>query len=120
MKLGGMVHILLPKAPHKCDSDEKYADTGTRKLVGELIAKGAKKERLVAKLVGGAQMFPNLSLSISDIGNHNIDEVKKTLKELGVKLVAEETQGNRGRSAYLNTENGSVTIETAFSATKTI
>jgi len=120
MKMGGIVHVLLPKAPHNCDSDEKYADTGTKKLVKELLAKGASKERLVAKLVGGAQMFPSLSLSVSDIGRHNIEEAKRILKDIGVKIVSEDTQGNRGRSAYLNTENGRVIIETAFSPTKTI
>ena len=120
LRIGGVVHALLPKAPAKCDSDEKYADTGTRKLVKELMAKGAAKERLVAKLVGGAQMFSNLNLSISDIGKHNVVEAKKTLKELGIRLISEDTEGNRGRSAYLNTENGRVTIETAFAPTKTI
>jgi len=120
LKIGGVIHALLPKAPANCDSDEKYVDTGTRKLVKELMAKGAIKERLVAKLVGGAQMFSNLSLSISDIGKHNVVEAKKTLKELGIRLIAEDTEGNRGRSAYLSTESGRVTIETAFAPTKTI
>lgn len=120
LKIGGIVHVLLPRAPHNCDSDEKYADTGTKKLVKEMLAKGASKERLCAKLVGGAQMFPSLSLSVSDIGRHNVDEAKRVLKELGIKLVSEDTKGNRGRSAYLNTDNGRVTIETAFSPTKVI
>lgn len=120
LKIGGIVHALLPKAPHNCDSDEKYADTGTKKLVKELMAKGATKERLLAKIVGGAQMFPSLSLSVSDIGRHNIDEAKRTLKDLGIKLVSEDVAGNRGRSAYLNTENGRVMIETAFAPIKTI
>jgi len=120
LKIGGIVHALLPTAPHNCDSEEKYADTGTKKLVKELMAKGATKERLFAKIVGGAQMFPSLSLSVSDIGRHNIDEARRTLKDLGIKLVSEDVAGNRGRSAYLNTENGRVMIETAFAPIKTI
>lgn len=120
LKIGGIVHVLLPKAPKNCDSDEKYADTGARKLVKELISKGATKERLVAKLVGGAQMFSSLNLSISDIGRQNVEEVKKTLRELGIRVVSESIEGNRGRSAYLNTENGSVVVETAFAPSKII
>lgn len=120
LRLGGLVHVLLPKAPNKCECEEKYADTGTRKLLKELFAKGATRERLVAKLVGGAQMFTNLSLSVSDIGKHNLVEVKKTLKELGIRLISEDTEGHRGRSAYLDTENGRVKVETAFSPTRTI
>ena len=120
VRLGGIVHVLLPKAPNNCGSHEKYADTGTRKLVNELLAKGATKGRLVAKLVGGAQMFTNLNLSISDIGKHNLEEAKKTLRELGVRLVSESTEGNRGRSAYLDTQTGKVTVETSFAPTKVI
>jgi len=120
LKIGGIVHVLLPKAPNKCDCEEKYADTGTKKLVREMLARGATKERLVAKLVGGAQMFTTLSLSVSNIGNHNVVEARRVLQELGIKIVSEDVEGNRGRSAYLNPENGRVTVETAFAATRTI
>lgn len=120
LKIGGIVHVLLPKAPRNCEVEEKYADTGTKKLIRELTAMGVSKERLVAKLVGGAQMFSNLSLAVSDIGSHNCTEAKKALREHGIRVVAEDTAGKRGRSAYLNTENGKVTVETAFSPTKVI
>lgn len=120
LRMGGIVHVLLPKAPKDCECEEKYADTGTRKLIREMIAKGASKDRLVAKLVGGAQMFANLNLSISDIGSHNCAEARKALRENAIRIVAEETAGKRGRSAYLDTRSGKVTVETAFSPTKVI
>jgi len=120
LKIAGIVHVLLPKAPAKYEAEEKYADTGTKKLARELVARGAAKERLVAKLVGGAQMFSNLNLAISDIGRGNCTEAKKTLRELGIRVVAEDVEGTRGRSAYLNAETGKVIVETAFSPTRTI
>jgi len=120
LRMGGIVHVLLPKAPANCEVEEKYADTGTRKLIREMLARGASRQRLVAKLVGGAQMFSNLNLSISDIGSHNCEQARKTLGENAIRIVAEDTAGKRGRSAYLNTENGRVTVETAFSPTKVI
>ena len=120
LRIGGIVHVLLPKAPAKCLTEEKYADTGTRKLVHELVAKGATKERLVAKLVGGAQMFSNLNLSISDIGKANLSEARKALRDLGIRIVAEDVEGKRGRSAYLSSDTGKVVVETAFSPTRTI
>ena len=119
-KIGGLVHVLLPKAPNPCTIEEKYADTGTKKLLNELIARGAKKEMIVAKLVGGAQMFPNLNLSIADIGKHNCWEARRTLRQLGIHVVAHDTEGNRGRSAYLDTETGRVRVDTAFAPTKVI
>jgi len=119
-RIGGVAHVLLPKSPIKCDSEGKYADTGTRMLVKEMLNHGAKKERLVAKLVGGAQMFPNLNLSIANIGRENIMTVRKILRELVIRIVAEDLEGNRGRSAYFETSDGHVTVKSAFAPVKVI
>ncbi len=113
-RVGGIVHVLLPKAPHECDLAEKYADTGTRSLVKEMTLNGAGKERLIAKLVGGADMFKNLNLSVSNIGHLNIVSARDALKDLNIRIVAEDTEGDRGRSAWLDSSNGSVTIQRAF------
>jgi len=119
-RIGGVVHVLLPKSPIKCDSEEKYADTGTRKLVKEMLNHGAKKERLVAKLVGGAQMFPNLNLSIADIGRQNSMIIRNILRELMIRIVAEDLGGVRGRSSYFDTSDGHVTIKAAFEPVKVL
>jgi chemotaxis protein CheD len=120
IKTGGIVHVLLPHAPTKCDREEKYADTGTRKLVKEMIGHGVKKERLVAKLIGGAQMFPGLNLAIANIGRENSMCARSVLREHNIRIVAEDLEGNRGRSAYFDSVTGHVTIRTAFSPTKVI
>src|SRR5512136_1261955 len=73
-KIGGMVHVLLPKAPAKCQNEEKYADSGIKKLYARVLERGAFKETLVAKLIGGAQMFTNLNIAIANIGRENIRE----------------------------------------------
>ncbi|HIH00958.1 TPA: chemotaxis protein CheD [Thermoplasmata archaeon] len=119
-KIGGVLHALLPRKPAKKDPDPKYTDSGIKILYDEIVSKGAKKRKLIAKLVGGAQMFPNLDLGISDIGTENIREARKTLQSLGVEVVSEEVKGNKGRSAYYSLETGDVTIRTAFSADKVI
>ena len=120
IRTGGIVHVLLPHAPAKCDREEKYADTGTRKLVKEMIGCGVKKERLVAKLVGGAQMFPGLNLAIANIGRENSMGARSALREHNIRVVAEDLEGNRGRSAYFDSATGQVTIKTAFLPTKVI
>ncbi len=120
IKLGGVVHILLPRAPLRVENEGKYADTGVKKLFRDMIAKGAKKDRIRAKLVGGAQMFANLNVQISDIGGDNCREVKRVLRELGIKIIAEDLQGNRGRSATFDLFDGHVLIKTAFADARTI
>jgi len=120
IRTGGIVHVLLPHAPTRCDNEGKYADTGTRKLVKEMIGYGVKKERLVAKLVGGAQMFPGLNLAIANIGRENSMGARSALREFNIRIVAEDLEGNKGRSAYFDSATGQVTIKTAFLPTKVI
>ena len=119
-RTGGIVHVLLPHAPTRCDREEKYADTGTEKLVKDMLDCGVRKERLVAKLVGGAQMFPGLNIAIANIGRENSMTVRSVLREHNIRVVAEDLEGNRGRSAYFDSATGRVTIKTAFAPTKTI
>jgi chemotaxis protein CheD len=117
-KVGGVAHALLPRAPLGTRTPLKYADTAVRRLFEEMLAKGAKKEQLRAKLVGGAQMFPNLNIKVSDIGKQNCEEAKKALRQLGVRVAAEDTQGTRGRSATFDLETGRVSISTAFAESR--
>lgn len=113
-KVGGVVHVLLPRAPKEAKVPTKYADTAIKRLLQEMLVKGAKREQLRAKLVGGAQMFPNLSIKVSDIGKENCEECKKALRLLGIRLAGEDTLGTRGRSATFDLETGTVSITTAF------
>jgi chemotaxis protein CheD len=114
-RVGGVVHTLLPRAPRGTKTPGKYADTAVKVLLDEVLRKGARRDQLRAKLVGGAQMFPNLNIKVADIGKENIEEAKKALKGLGIRLAAEDTHGTRGRSATFDLETGRVSISTAFS-----
>lgn len=119
-KVGGIVHVLLPKAPSAPDTEEKYADTGTRKLIREMSVNGAHRERLTAKLVGGAQMFKTLNLQIANIGHYNVQEARRALKDNAIRVVAEDTEGDRGRSAYFDSATGRVTVKKTFAPTRII
>jgi len=119
-KIGGIVHVLLPKAPPNCQNEEKYADSGIRKLFKRVLERGAVRDTVVAKLIGGAQMFTNLNIAIANIGKENIRESRNTLRLLGIKIVAEELEGNRGRSAHFDSTTGKVMVRTAFGSTRTM
>ena len=119
-RVGGMVHVLLPKAPPKVDVEGKYADTGVRRLVREMTINGASKDRVVAKLVGGAQMFKNLNVQVANIGRFNVLEARKALRELQIRIVAEDIEGDRGRSARLDSATGQVTVQKVFSPTRVL
>jgi len=97
-KIGGLAHILLPNDTSGGASPEKYADTAIPLLVNRLIKEGAKKEFMSAKIAGGASMFKfQANVSLGQIGDRNIEESKKSLEKLGIKLLEEDVGGNAGR-----------------------
>ncbi|MCD6550715.1 chemoreceptor glutamine deamidase/glutamate methylesterase CheD [Thermotoga sp.] len=105
--VGGMAHVMLPDSGGKTDKPGKYADTAIETLVKELEKLGAKRSRLEAKIAGGASMFESKGMNI---GQRNVEAVKKHLKEHGVKLVAEDTGGNRARSVEYNIATGKLLV----------
>lgn len=57
IKLGALVHIMLPERVNSDANIFKYADTGVRETLRKLYAYGAVKHRMTAKIAGGAKMF---------------------------------------------------------------
>ena len=77
-----------------------------------LRSRDLRKQNIVAKIAGGASMFNFSDKSIiSDIGKRNSDAVRKTLKDIGIPIVAEDTGGNKGRTMILEAGTGKVTLK---------
>ena len=99
----------------------KFADTAIDEMIKEMIALGAKKRNLVAKLAGGAQMFKFSNQNdILRVGERNAIACKEKLKDVGIRIVAEDTGGNFGRTIELSSEDGSLMIKTIGHGIKTI
>ncbi len=122
-KLGGLAHIMLPSSLEikKNSNKAKFADTGIDELIEIMIKKGANKRNLVAKIAGGSQMFNfNSNNNILKIGERNVIATKQKLKEINIKVIAEDTGGNFGRTIVLDPEDGSLFIRTIGHGEKTI
>ena len=114
-RIGGLAHIMLPDSTKiKNNSNKaKFADTATIILVEEMIKLGAVKERIVAKLAGGAQMFAfNNANELMRIGQRNVAAAHSILEKLGIKVIASDTGENYGRTIELYTEDGRLVIKT--------
>ncbi len=113
-KISGLAHIMLPDSTQIRNNSNiaKFADTGIQKLYDDMIAAGANKTKLVAKIAGGAKMF-ELSGNNSgvNIGEKNAIASKAKLKELKIPLIAEDTGLNYGRTVELYSENGQYLIK---------
>ncbi|MFV0342286.1 MAG: chemotaxis protein CheD [Anaerocolumna sp.] len=113
-KLAGMVHIMLPDSSKIKNNENKakFADTGIEELIARLVKAGANRSRLVAKIAGGAQMFAFSSNNdMLRIGERNIEASKSILKSLGIRLLAEDTGLNYGRTIEFFPETGELYIK---------
>lgn len=115
-KVAGMMHVVLPSGNSTLNgrSPGKYADSGTPLLIQRMENLGAVRPRIVAKIAGGAKVVHGAaSESLMDIGQKNIEAVKKALEREGVTIGAFDTGGVHGRSVWLKTKSGLMMVRTA-------
>lgn len=112
-KIGGLAHVMLPDSTSIRNNSNipKFADTGIEELVKRVVAKGANRSRLVAKIAGGAQMFAFQSKSdMVRVGDRNVEATKKKLAELKIPILAQDTGKNYGRTVIFYPETGDFVI----------
>lgn len=108
-KMGGLAHVMLPNSTQIRDNSNayKFADTGIVSLVQQLEKMGCKKANMVAKLAGGAQMFAFQSKAdMVCVGEKNVEASKAKLRELNIRIIAEDTGKNYGRTVIFFPETG--------------
>ena len=112
-KIGGLAHIMLPDSTSiRINSNiPKFADTGIEELIKQVVAKGANRGRLVAKIAGGAQMFAFQSTNdMVRVGERNVAATKKKLAEVKIPIIAQDTGKNYGRTVIFYPETGDFVI----------
>ncbi len=122
-KIGGLAHIMLPDSTQFSGTVNvpKFADTGVKELVRIVVAAGANRTRLVAKIAGGAQMFAFASKNdLTAVGQRNVEAVKKVLGELKIPILAQDTGLNFGRTVEFYPETGDYIIKAVGKGVKTI
>ncbi|HOQ06603.1 MAG TPA: chemotaxis protein CheD [Clostridiales bacterium] len=123
-KVAGLAHIMLPSSQQARNNSNiaKFADTAIVKLVQDMLALGAEKSRLIAKLAGGAQMFSFVdgSSEMLRIGARNVAAAKEVLNSLKIPIISEDTGGNYGRTIEIHSEDGKLKIRTIGHGTKEI
>lgn len=123
-KIGGLAHVMLPDSTVIRGGEgniAKFADTGIVELVRLMEAQGAKRNRMTAKLAGGAMMFAFQNKSdLSRVGDRNVEAAKKKLGELGIPILAEDTGANYGRTVIFYPETGDYVIKSVGKPEKVI
>jgi chemotaxis protein CheD len=113
--IAAMAHVVLPTAPDgPVTQPGKYGDTAVPALLEALGRRGARLHRLHCRVVGGATVLAlGGGSSLPNIGARNVESVKAALARARVRLLAEETGGDRGRTVRLEPRSGRVVVRTA-------
>ncbi len=113
-RAGGMFHAMLPDVSlarpgaRPCN----FANQAVTALVERFRAKGMDPADLVVKLFGGANTMiskqPAALRELLDVGKKNVDSARAALASFGLRPVAEDTLGTRGRKLFFATATGQV------------
>jgi len=93
--VGGINHFLLPGSLERGRSAEaeRMGVHLMELLVNGLLKAGARRERLEAKIFGGASTVQ----AHMDIGKHNVEFAERFLRDEGIACIGGSTGGNQGR-----------------------
>lgn len=114
--VAGLLHAMLPSAtadPEQGGANPaRYVDSGVTALFREAYRHGARKERIVLKVAGGASLVPEGRPDSFQIGKRNVVALRRILWKNGVMIQAEDVGGAISRTVSLEVATGEVTLAT--------
>jgi chemotaxis protein CheD len=113
VRVGGLAHAMLPDPANgrRNTPATRFASTAVPTLLEMMTAAGATPARVHARLAGGASMFEALlNEKGRRLGMRNVEAAREALARAGIDLGGEDVGGSHGRSVYLRTVDGVVTI----------
>jgi len=114
-KVGGMLHYMLPESSLDLEKAKlnptMFADTGIAMLFRQSYQYGAKKQNIIVKAVGGAQILDQNG--IFNIGKRNYLAMRKIFWRNNVLVAAEHVGGMVNRTVRLEMQTGRVILKVA-------
>ncbi len=93
MRVGGMNHFLLPDADRSGRDSQRYGAHAMELLINEILKLGGIRQRLEAKIFGGA----NVISSGAEIGSRNASFARQYLIDEGIRLIGGDVGGTHAR-----------------------
>ena len=115
-KAGALIHCMLPRAGQHVSNPSVYVDTALNAVLEQFLQADIQPKSLIAKLVGGAEMFPEVPQTqtgdMGSIGKRNVEEATRLLEIVKIPVASKCVGGHHGRSLLFNLESGSISIST--------
>ena len=96
---GGMNHMMLPLWNGEGLATPKYGNIAMEKLFAKVISIGCRREFLVAKIFGGANVT-GTGLEVFMIGDRNITLALQMLEEFRIPVIAKDVGGGVGVGGF--------------------
>ena len=109
-RVGGLNHYLLPTGPD--EASPRFGHAAVRLLVRRLLALGARRHELRAKLFGGAGILADERRPGLRVGDQNVALAVALLAEEGIPTLDGDVGGPRGRKIIFHTDTGDVWVKT--------
>lgn len=114
-RVAGMLHVMLPDSSIDAEKAARtpamFVDTGVPLLFKESYKLGAKKERIVVKVAGGAHAAAREEDDQFQIGKRNLLALRKLLWRNQVLVKAEDVGGCQlSRTVVLDAAGGALTV----------
>lgn len=113
-KIGGMNHFLLPGLvhPEEIFTSEvgRYGMYAMELLIGDLIKRGARRDRLSAKVFGGGNVL-RFRDSDGDVTGSNVRFASKFLELEGIPPIKQDVGGRCGRKVLFFSDTARVLLK---------
>ena len=111
-RVGGLAHVLLPDPSVARDATNpaRFASEAVPLLLEAMRAHGGRVP-YIARIAGGAALFGTmLGTSAGQMGERNVKAARAALDLAGLRITAEDTGGDAGRSVTLDVATGELTV----------
>jgi chemotaxis protein CheD len=103
-RIGGMNHYVLPTS-REDDRTPRYGDVAIERLLDATVRLGARRQDIVAKLFGGANVLP-YGEGRDTVGDRNLRIALERLRHHGIAVAARRTSGESGLLVKFETDTG--------------
>ncbi|WP_143684730.1 chemoreceptor glutamine deamidase CheD [Variovorax sp. KK3] len=110
--VAGMNHFMLPEDAEPGTRGQaesmRYGTYAMEVLIRELLRAGARRDRLQAKVFGGAAVLANMTTL--NIGDRNADFVLRYLAQERIAIAAQDLRGQHARRVCLLPHSGKAVV----------
>lgn len=107
--VGGMNHYLLPELPPQTHPSARFGDVALPRLLAAVLAEGASRLRLRARVYGGACVLAAFQAP-GHLGERNTELALRFLNDHAIPVDERRTGGRRGRRVLFHTDDGTCAV----------